>query len=52
MLTIESGAAALFERACRELLIERNERERGRRWTRQPSAFCCHIAGLLSSSIA
>ncbi len=29
MLTIESGAAALFERACREPLIERDERERG-----------------------
>jgi 3-hydroxyacyl-[acyl-carrier-protein] dehydratase len=29
VLTIESGAAALFERACREPLIERSERERG-----------------------
>ena len=29
MLTIESVAAALFERACREPLVERNERERG-----------------------
>jgi 3-hydroxyacyl-[acyl-carrier-protein] dehydratase len=29
MLTIESGAAALFERACREPLVERHERERG-----------------------
>ena len=29
MLTIESGVAALFERACREPLIERTERERG-----------------------
>jgi 3-hydroxyacyl-[acyl-carrier-protein] dehydratase len=29
MLTIESTAAALFERACREPLIERTEREHG-----------------------
>ena len=29
MLTIEGRAAALFERACREPLLHRSDRERG-----------------------